>query len=98
MSDQSGNVILGTLIGAALGFAAGVLFAPAKGEETREALKEKATDAKKTVDELATSTLDSLKKIKENVEANFRDTQNTVQREAKHVKADAKEELGKVQA
>ena len=41
MSDnQSSNVILGTLIGAAVGFAAGVLLAPASGKETRESLGE----------------------------------------------------------
>ena len=40
------------LAGAAAGFAAGILFAPEKGEETRAALKEKAKDGYEELKEL----------------------------------------------
>jgi hypothetical protein len=41
-SERSGNYFaLGALVGAALGMAIGLLFAPRPGEETRAVLKEK---------------------------------------------------------
>jgi len=42
-----GKLLLGTLIGAAAGFVAGVLTAPKSGKETRDELKKKA-EAKKS--------------------------------------------------
>lgn len=41
-----GKVLLGTIIGAAAGFVAGVLVAPKSGKETRADLKQKAEDKK----------------------------------------------------
>ena len=73
MSDQSGNVILGTLIGAALGFAAGVLLAPASGKETREALGDKANEAKDAINDVAHKAMASLKEVKESAEKTFKE-------------------------
>lgn len=68
MSNQSGNVILGTLLGAAIGFAAGVLLAPASGKETRDILADKADDFKETLSDATAKTLASLKEVKETAE------------------------------
>lgn len=94
MSNQSGNVILGTLIGAALGVAAGILLAPAKGDETREVLAGKANDAKLSIDELATSALNALKRIKDSAENSFKSTVNVVENQSSKVASEAKQKLG----
>lgn len=72
MSKQSGNVILGTLVGAAMGFAAGILLAPAKGSETRDILGDKATDLKGTLNEATDKAMASLKELKESAERTLR--------------------------
>ena len=41
MKNSASRVFLGFLAGAAVGAALGILFAPAKGEETRKKIKEK---------------------------------------------------------
>jgi len=61
-------VILGTLVGTAVGFAAGILFAPASGKQTREALGEKANDVKDSINDAANKTIASLKEVKESAE------------------------------
>lgn len=53
MSDSNQKVIVGTLIGAALGFVAGLLMAPQTGEETRNQLGEKADDVKDDLKDLS---------------------------------------------
>lgn len=50
MSSSNGKVFFGFLLGAAVGVAAGLLFAPTTGEETRKRLHEKG---KEYSDELA---------------------------------------------
>lgn len=72
MSSQSGNVILGTLLGAAVGFAAGILLAPAKGTDTREMLLEKGEDWKKSLEDATDRTVSSLKDLRETAERKFR--------------------------
>lgn len=68
MSNKSGNVILGTLVGAAVGFAAGILLAPASGKETRDMLGEKADEAKNAINDAASKTIASLKEVKDSAE------------------------------
>ena len=68
MSKQSGNVILGTLLGTAIGFAAGILLAPASGKDTRDMLGDKANDAKDAINDAANKTIASLKEVKESAE------------------------------
>lgn len=45
------SVILGTLIGLAVGVSAGLLFAPQSGKETRRMIKDKAVEAKDFAEE-----------------------------------------------
>ncbi len=51
MSNTS-KILIAALSGAALGAVAALLFAPASGKETREALKDKLDDAKDSIDDL----------------------------------------------
>lgn len=69
MSDKnSGNVVLGTLLGAAVGFAAGILLAPASGKETRDTLSEKSEDLKKTLSDATEKAMSSINEVKESAE------------------------------
>ncbi|MFS4416442.1 YtxH domain-containing protein [Maribacter sp. 2307ULW6-5] len=45
MSNDSGNVVLALLTGAAIGAGIGILYAPDKGSQTRGKIKHKAQDA-----------------------------------------------------
>jgi gas vesicle protein len=45
-NDKISGIGVGIIIGAALGLAVGLLYAPKSGKETRELIKEKALEAK----------------------------------------------------
>jgi gas vesicle protein len=49
MSDRDGNGFLWFLLGTGVGIAAGVLFAPQSGNETREAIMAKAEEGREFV-------------------------------------------------
>lgn len=66
--NSSSNVVLGTLIGTAIGFAAGLLLAPASGKETRQLLGEKANEARDAINDAAEKTVASLKEVRESAE------------------------------
>jgi len=86
MSDESnnaGNVVLGTLLGAAVGFAAGILLAPASGKETRENLNEKATELKGSLSEATDKALSSINEVKETAQRTLREEADKVKEEAK---------------
>ena len=93
MSNQSGNVILGTLLGAAVGFAAGILLAPASGKETREVLGEKANEAKDAINDVASKAMDSLREVKESAERTLRGEAAVAQNEAGKLKNEVKSKL-----
>ncbi len=61
MKDSTGKLILGFLIGAAAGAAAGILFAPDKGSATRKKIVKKAKEAGDTVKETVSEQMDDLK-------------------------------------
>jgi gas vesicle protein len=50
MSNNAGNTLVALIGGIAIGAGIGILFAPAKGEKTREKLKDGYNDAKKDLD------------------------------------------------
>jgi gas vesicle protein len=50
MSNNAGSTLIALISGMAIGAGIGILFAPAKGEKTREKLKEGYNDAKKDLD------------------------------------------------
>ena len=65
MSTKNGNGILALLVGAAIGVGLGILFAPEKGSETRQKIKDGFDDlkdqAKAKIDFLEDETKDDLK-------------------------------------
>lgn len=95
MSTKSGNIILGTLIGTAVGFAAGILLAPASGKETREQIGDKASDAKDAINDLATKAMASLKEVRESVEQSLKNDSKLAIKEASKLKEEAKNQINK---
>jgi gas vesicle protein len=61
MSDRDSGFFTGVLFGAAVGFLLGVLFAPAKGEETRKVIVDKS---KEVADEIKARTDEIVEKVK----------------------------------
>ena len=51
MSNDSGNVFLALLTGAAIGAGLGILYAPDEGSKTRKKIKEKALETKHDISE-----------------------------------------------
>lgn len=66
--DNTGKVLFAALVGAAAGAVAGVLLAPASGEETRKKLKEEGErikdDVSQKVDSLTEGGREKLEEIK----------------------------------
>lgn len=77
MAKES-NLLAGLILGLAAGVVGGLLLAPTSGKETRELLKEKATNFKEEIDKK----LDSLDK----------DSLNDLKEKFNHVKDEASEE------
>ena len=67
MSNTSGKVFFGFVLGAAVGVAAGLLFAPTSGEDTRKRIREKSREYTDDLAETLDSKLDDLKKYVGNV-------------------------------
>ncbi len=49
MSNNTGNTIIALLVGATIGAGLGILFAPDKGEKTREKIKDGFDDVKDSI-------------------------------------------------
>lgn len=66
--DNTGKVLFAALVGAAAGAVAGVLLAPASGEETRKKLREEGErikdDVSKKVESLAEGGKEKIEEIK----------------------------------
>ncbi|HOO96989.1 MAG TPA: YtxH domain-containing protein [Caldisericia bacterium] len=62
MSDSNGGgFIAGVILGSAVGFLLGVLFAPAKGEETQKLVIEKSVEAGKVAKKYADEIIEKVK-------------------------------------
>ncbi|MFO7874036.1 MAG: YtxH domain-containing protein [Pseudomonadota bacterium] len=61
MSNSGGKVFFGFVFGAAVGVAAGLLFAPSTGEESRKKLQEKGKEYSDELNKQVTSKIDELK-------------------------------------
>ena len=62
MTENSGNVLLALLTGAAIGAGIGILYAPDEGIKTRKKIKQKALDAKDDLTERIVHAKDELTK------------------------------------
>tara|TARA_R110001583_G_scaffold8329_3_gene40046 strand:- start:316 stop:699 length:384 start_codon:yes stop_codon:yes gene_type:complete len=62
MTNDSGNIMLALLTGAAIGAGFGILYAPDKGTKTREKIREKALDTTHEITERVTHAKDELTK------------------------------------
>ncbi|SDM09443.1 YtxH domain-containing protein [Kriegella aquimaris] len=78
MSNDSGNVLLALLTGAAIGAGVGILYAPEKGVKTRKKIKEKAISAKDDIASRVSHATEELTKTadakKEDFERRLEDT------------------------
>ncbi len=61
MKESTGKAIAGFVFGAAVGLAAGILFAPRSGEETRKKIQQKAKEYTDDVSQKISSKLDDLR-------------------------------------
>jgi len=61
MDNTTGKALVGFIVGAAVGVAAGILFAPSKGEDTRKEIKKKADEIGKEVSEQVGKKMDEMK-------------------------------------
>ncbi|ATA88675.1 YtxH domain-containing protein [Capnocytophaga stomatis] len=72
---KTGNVLLALVTGVAIGAGAGILFAPNKGEETRQKIKDsvdkKTSKMKKKMDKLAREVKGKSAEIKGSLEENI---------------------------
>lgn len=64
MKNSSAGFLVGLFSGAALGAAIGILYAPEKGSETREKLKEKALDVKSEIEDLKDQIIEMIDDLK----------------------------------
>jgi len=69
MKNSSAGFLVGLFSGAALGAAIGILYAPEKGSETREKLKEKAIDFKSEIEDLKDQIIEMINDLKKEVVA-----------------------------
>ena len=71
--EDEAKITLGTVIGASLGLAAGLLLAPKSGEETRKDIKKFAEETKKTAVNNFNDAVDTVKLTADNVTDSVKD-------------------------
>lgn len=86
-SNDTKKVIGALLIGTVVGAAIGILFAPAKGKETRNAIVDKGGDLTDTLKDKFNEFLEGVKKeyetVKEKASGHFSDNGNAKKEESK---------------
>ena len=89
MSDNSSNVLLALLTGAAIGAGIGILYAPDEGIKTRKKIKDKALENKHDLSERISHAKDELTKVaderKEVFEQKLEDTISTMSYKADEI-------------
>jgi gas vesicle protein len=80
MNDNS-KVFVALLVGLAAGAALGVLFAPDKGNETRDKLSESLKNLGDSIKETASAEIDNLLNLKDRVVDNIKSKINSVDEE-----------------
>ncbi|TWJ03251.1 gas vesicle protein [Mucilaginibacter frigoritolerans] len=80
MNDNS-KVFVALLVGLAAGAALGVLFAPDKGNETRDKLAESLKNLGDSIKETATAEIDNLLNLKDKVVGNIKTKINGAEQE-----------------
>lgn len=101
MSDKKGSTAgkfaLGAVLGAAVGAAVGLLTAPKSGKETREDIKNKATEVKGKASDAADSFREEAGKrgaeFKHKADRKIGDTKKFLRREKGHVEDFVEDEL-----
>ena len=68
---STSKVIMGFLVGAAVGGALGILLAPDKGSETRRRIKEKGADFGESISELGETIKDKVSEMVDGVKESF---------------------------
>jgi gas vesicle protein len=72
------NVLLGFIVGAAVGGALGILLAPDKGTETRKKIIEKGSEFGDSLSDLGDTIKDKFNDMVDGVKDNFNKTKNSV--------------------
>ncbi|HEY8969831.1 MAG TPA: YtxH domain-containing protein [Puia sp.] len=68
---STSKVIMGFLVGAAVGGALGILLAPDKGSETRRKIKERGADFGESISELGETIKDKVNEMVDGVKESF---------------------------
>jgi YtxH-like protein len=76
--SNSSKVLLGLVVGAAIGGALGILLAPDKGSETRRKIAEKGSDLGDSLSDLSDSIKDRFNGMVDGVKENFNKTKSSM--------------------